>query len=103
MQRTRPGSSSSSSRDRGQREQTKRRPTPAHILPEGTHRLRAAPRVSFDASVVDNEDLGRRRSNICCIFPGHHHKQTHDNDNDDDNDDGIGEQCDPERNKYERG
>ncbi|KAF4042123.1 Protein phosphatase inhibitor [Phytophthora infestans] len=30
--------------------------------------LQPRPHVTFDESVVDNEHLGRRRSNKCCIF-----------------------------------
>ncbi|KAI9922092.1 hypothetical protein PsorP6_002598 [Peronosclerospora sorghi] len=30
--------------------------------------LQPRPHVTFDESVVDNENLGRRRSNKCCIF-----------------------------------
>jgi hypothetical protein len=47
--------------------------------------MRAAPAgVSFHPSVVDNEELGRRRSKVCCIFRSEH------------------ERCEHGRNNYER-
>ena len=33
-----------------------------------TLRLRAPRRVRFDESVVDNENLGRKKSKSCCIY-----------------------------------
>lgn len=31
-------------------------------------RLRPERRVSWDPSVVDNENMNKKRSNVCCIF-----------------------------------
>mmetsp|Transcript_12093 Transcript_12093/g.31631 ORF Transcript_12093/g.31631 Transcript_12093/m.31631 type:complete len:109 (+) Transcript_12093:44-370(+) len=36
--------------------------------PALTLRLRAPRRVRFDASAVDNEHLGRKKSKSCCIY-----------------------------------
>ncbi|CEG36314.1 Uncharacterized conserved protein [Plasmopara halstedii] len=42
--------------------------SPAGTAPVYRIELQPRPHVSFDESVVDNEHLGRRRSNKCCIF-----------------------------------
>ncbi|TMW63126.1 hypothetical protein Poli38472_002067 [Pythium oligandrum] len=44
--------------------------TPAATEEAPTYRvqLRPRPRVTFDEDVVDNEHLGRKKSNKCCIF-----------------------------------
>lgn len=39
------------------------------ILPEGVYVLQPLRRrVRWTADTVDNEDLGRKKSNMCCIF-----------------------------------
>jgi len=47
--------------------------TPAsQRAPEGTLRLRGGPiqnrRVTWGEDVIDNEDMGRKKSKVCCIF-----------------------------------
>ncbi|CAI5732852.1 unnamed protein product [Peronospora destructor] len=43
-------------------------PPPVETAPVYHVQLQPRPHVTFDNSVVDNEHLGRRRSNKCCIF-----------------------------------
>jgi len=43
-----------------------------HQLPDGTLRLRGGPvhprRVTWSEEVIDNEELGRKKSKVCCIY-----------------------------------
>ncbi|KAG6613462.1 uncharacterized protein IUM83_04419 [Phytophthora cinnamomi] len=43
-------------------------PAPTDTAPVYRMELQPRPHVTFDESVVDNEHLGRKRSNKCCIF-----------------------------------
>lgn len=63
---------------------------PAQAL---TLRLRAPRRVRFDATAVDNEHLGRRKSKSCCIY---HRRRAFDESSDESGDE-CGE-CAPEAN-----
>ncbi|RPB19420.1 hypothetical protein L211DRAFT_634228 [Terfezia boudieri ATCC MYA-4762] len=46
--------------------------TPPPRIPDGTLRLRGGPiqdrRVTWGEDVIDNEELGRKKSKVCCIF-----------------------------------
>ncbi|KAG7402347.1 hypothetical protein PHYBOEH_000055 [Phytophthora boehmeriae] len=43
-------------------------PPSTETAPVYRMQLQPRPRVTFDDSVVDNEHLGRKKSNKCCIF-----------------------------------
>ncbi|GJJ08331.1 hypothetical protein Clacol_002542 [Clathrus columnatus] len=65
-------------------------------LPSGTLRLRGGPRsrpqVAWDIDVVDNENMGKKKSKICCIY---HKPKAFDESSDEDSSSGSDSDTDP--------